>query len=188
LLEPSPPIDSTDFQRSLLNEWVATNGKSVEKWAFSSFLAQEFKSKRNSPNRFYIFLLWLCLCIDRPWKKGWRLSIKENLLIEAGNLLDKFISNSQDIFPDLSTLRKRLGQKNARDKIINAALGPEQEKFRLIMTHFSFSLAKLGNAQQRRNLRIRMWFIWLTRKDPIRKRYLMRKLRINKNEMDGLIV
>ena len=183
-----PRASTRDFKSVLQENWADTAGKNTKGKSYSSFLAKRFRPKRNSPDRFYIFLLWLCLCIDRPWNKRWKFSITKKLLDEVWEILDRSgILNSPDFptrVPDPSTFQKRLGQPDAKIKIISVSLDPELQNLGLALYHVSE--AWHFSEPQKRALRIKSRYVGLVKK-PINKRDLMRKLRINKTEMDQLI-
>ena len=188
------PLPGTPtFVNSLNENWSdVINGKTNGK-SFSSFLARSFKSKKNRPDRFYIFVLWLCLCIDRPWNKEWRFLITDNrertgVLNKAQDLLEKYNIPASDL-PDPSTLRKRLRQEDALDKIINATVRATVGLTPDLLEDLSLRSPKglLSELFKSRICRIRMGFIVLIKNGPTRKWTMMRKLRITKNELDQLI-
>jgi hypothetical protein len=92
------------------------------------------------------------------------------LLSDIEDILRKNeISHPRDNFPDTSTLRKRFKQPGEKEKIVDAAFGPELEK--------------LGQAV--------FWYLKRTSKyvsilenGPISKRDLMRRLRGSRKDID----
>ncbi len=178
------------FKTALALNWKETQldlkGKST-----SSLLWTAFRRHNNGPERFGIFVLWICLCIDRPWEKGWRFRVSEKLLSQAEDIILKFKLEGCRDLPDPSTVWKRLSRADAKKKIMDAAIGLPGESVLDLLRWSSPNLALPAFPTWRqvfgqKRVRDTARFVWLTRQ-PISKRDLMRRLRLTSSEVDSLI-
>lgn len=130
-----PKEGSPDFNKHVRQNWGNLNVEKIEgKYCQAAILYQISKPKRNKLNKFYIFILWLFLCLERPWEKNWKYSLSEKGGKDIWVKIDKILSNipedfSDTWYPDIQTIRKYMKEEDCKKKVVAVILGPNFIKF-----------------------------------------------------------
>ena len=83
--------------------------------------------ERGLNDKFHFFVLWLILCLKRPWQKNWKWSIDEEDKDKASDILDKFLEKFPYL-PDLQTLRWHKKKERFKECVAEAMLLPMLSK------------------------------------------------------------
>lgn len=151
----------------------------------AAFLYSGLKKKEYKLDKFYFFVLWLIFCLERPWKKNWKLSLGKEELDKASDILEKFLGKFPDL-PDPQILRwyrKKFKEYIAEAIFLLPMISKLEEPFKDIFGELFRELWK-------RNLGLEITFKFIeeiSSQRYYRKRDLMRKLRINKEQCDLLL-
>lgn len=105
-----PRESSPDFYDRIHLNWQNLKKDRIKGMdCYASMLYREFKPKRGKIEKFTAFVMYLYLCLKRPWEKGWRLSFSEkqneDIWAKICRILEK-ISEDFPSYPEPRTLRK----------------------------------------------------------------------------------
>ena len=141
--------------------------------------------------KFNIFLIWLILCLKRPWENNWKCPISDEFLKnEIGDILDETLKTYPDL-PDSKTLRSHI--KKEYFKLIVAWIPARPKLRKMIMAlRKAFGFNELQLLQKIRwpkkpDFEPLKLLVPLSEQRYISRRDLMRKFGINKEHFDDLL-
>ena len=180
-----PKKESKNFLERAAQNWKNLMEERIEKEDYyAAILYFQLKTKKYKLDKFYVFILWLILCVKRPWEKGWKFSLSEKDLNEISSLLEKIIKDFPEL-PDLPTLRKYWRREKFKEDVALTTLVPMLSKLKEPFKDCFEEILK--------NLKPNLWEIVFKFIDEISsqryytKRDLMRKLRISKDQFDLIL-
>lgn len=179
----------------------------------ASRLFRHLKPKRGKIDKFTIFIIWLLLCLERPWErlefmnmsmldftedglaKAWRFNLTEKSGENIWNRIDKLLDDIlEDYFINLQlrTLRQQLKKSRLKSMIFSLliepnlyrSLGESFSEFEKSLAPLTEAMSKLGRSDLFHAASI---MEYLKEQKYINKRDLMRKFRINKTRCDCLL-
>jgi ribosomal protein S25 len=118
-----PKESSRDFYARIRQNWVNLKAdKVMGPDCYASRLHQELKleQKQGRPGKFTAFIIYLCLCLERPWENEWpTMSFSERRIGNEKNIWDKIddiLSRIPERFPPLDHLDPRVLRKYVKRK------------------------------------------------------------------------
>lgn len=189
-IDAFPKENSPDFLNLVTENWKNLIQNNLEgKNCYTAILYRQLKPNRNKRNKFYVFILWLYLCFDRPWEKNWKYSLSEkrgkDFYIKISKKLEKLPIDFPN-YPETQMLRKYLKKENTKDVISSLSFKSALMKLEEILK-FVLSPIRL-NQRIIDQLKIIFKFIDIIESQRwIKKRDLYKKLRIKKDDCDHLL-
>ncbi len=189
-----PDTQTIDFCEAFRREWKGYELHYKGTNTVSKYLYHRLKPKHNTLNEYYIFLLWLCLCVDREWMNIMPPNMNDLIklppaITERFRINDKTLAKAEEIriremsngkynvpelpVPDTSTMIKRLNNMKTLQAILYIPIHEHFKKILPQLTSHFMILSKFGEL--------------IKKEKVLRKRDLMRKMHINKAQTDHLI-
>ena len=110
------PKEDKDFHKRIRREWKhLKDGKTEGKDCTASVLFLHLKTRRREPIKHTVLVLWLYLCIDRPWEKNWQYSLRKKVHDRIRERLKKSGTGSKF---NIETLKKHISKKSFRGIVI----------------------------------------------------------------------
>lgn len=191
-IDALPKENSPDFLNLVTENWKNLVQNNLEgKNCYAAILYRQLKPKRNKRNKFYVFILWLYLCFERPLEKGWKYSIKEKdpVFDKIYQTLDDLLIEYPDLdLPDIQTLRRYVKKENFKEIISSLPFKQTLMKFEKIFKFVSSPIRMVQDRRAAEQLKLIFKFMDIIESQRwIKKRDLYKKLRIKKDDCDQLL-
>ena len=210
-----PKTDSPGFIKHAVKEWSnLQGGKHEGQFTMSSQLRNRLKQKRGRLiNKFTIFIVWIILCLERPWEnqefkqlsikdiiedgqiKAWRFNLTEKSGENIWNRIDKILNQILDDYPDnfqLRTLRNHLNKGKLRSAIVAHFIGIEQfgvlgRALYEYLNPIRLLAKSIGQLFTPEFIQAAQIFAYIKKEKYVKKRDLIRKFGITGERCDCLL-
>lgn len=208
-----PKTDTPGFIENATREWHnLLKGITEGRCTIASRLRDSLKPKRGKLKEYTVFVVWLILCLERPWERPDFMKLTLNHWIEDGqnkvwrfNLTEKHGENIWnriggilariDAYPynfQLRTLRNHLKKSKLKSVVISQLIDPNIfygfgepfKKFGKSVRSMAEAMRQLIRPDLIRSARL---LEYLKKQKHVSKRDLMRKFGINKTRCDYLL-
>lgn len=195
LMEKAYPQESSpDFYDRIYQNWQnLKKGRIKGKDCYASMLYRELKPKRGKIRKFAAFVMYLILCLERPWEKEWKLSLSIQNFKSMENKINKILKKIPEDFPDLpdpKTLRRFKGKKLFKWKVHGIAeIAENPEIFKKLNQLITFILRWKPLKEPLKKIDFEYWniLVYLHSQRHTTKRDLYKKLRINSQRCNSIL-
>ena len=119
-----PEENSPDFLERLAWNLKNLSEETMEKNDYcAALLYYQLKTKGYKLEKFFVFVLFIILCLKRPWQKNWKWSIHEKDQQKVSDILKKFLEEFNDL-PNAQTLRYHVKKEKFKEVVAQATLAP----------------------------------------------------------------
>jgi hypothetical protein len=209
-----PKTDAPSFLEHASREWHnLMKGITEGRCTIVSRLRDSLKPKRGRLKEYTVFVVWLILCLERPWErpafmkltlnhwiedgqnKAWQFNLTEEHGENIWNRIDAILARFLDDYPtsfQLRTLRNQLKKSKLKSVVISQLIDPNIfygfgapfKKFGKSIRSLAEAMSPLFKSDLIQAARL---FEYLKEQKHISKRDLMRKFGINKARCDYLL-
>ena len=209
-----PKTDAPGFIEHASREWHnLMKGITEGRCTIVSRLRDSLKPKRGRLKEYTVFVVWLILCLERPWErpafmkltlnhwiedgqnKAWQFNLTEEHGENIWNRIDAILARFLDDYPtsfQLRTLRNQLKKSKLKSVVISQLIDPNIfygfgapfKKFGTSIRSLAESMRQLIRPDLIQSARL---LEYLKKQKHVSKRDLMRKFGINKTRCEYLL-